>query len=126
MNLYHSFHDFVVFLYVHMAISDGVIHSSEEQVILKKMGKLFPGEINLKAKYDRAIAEYSSLNPSLTMDMIQESFAFFNHVTFSQKYKVYSDMYDIVNADGKVEDSEKSALEDLKKIIDMNITSQSL
>jgi hypothetical protein len=29
-------------------------------------------------------------------------------------------MYDIINADGNVEESEKSALAGLKKIIDMN------
>ena len=29
-------------------------------------------------------------------------------------------MYDIVNADGKVEESEKYALDGLKEIIDMN------
>jgi len=33
---------------------------------------------------------------------------------------IYTDMYDVVNADGKVEESEKTALVELKEIIDLN------
>jgi uncharacterized tellurite resistance protein B-like protein len=120
MVLHSQFQDFILFLYVHMAISDGSIHSSEEQVILNKMTKLFPNESDLKKKLQLAIIEYKSLDSVMTMDVIKESFKHFDKVTFAQKYKVYADMYDIVNADGKVEESEKHALDGLKEIIDMN------
>jgi uncharacterized tellurite resistance protein B-like protein len=103
-----------------MAVSDGSLHSSEEQVILSKMTKLFPGETDPKKKFEMAVKEYRSLDPTITMSVIRESFMFFDKVTFAQKYKVYADMYDIVNADGKVEESEKHALDGLKEIIDMN------
>ena len=103
-----------------MAISDGTLHSSEEQVILSKMTKLFPNESEHKKKLEMALAEYKALDPVMTTNVIRESFLFFDKVTFAQKYKVYADMYDIVNADGKVEESEKNALTGLKEIIDMN------
>lgn len=103
-----------------MAVSDGSIHSSEEQVILNKMPRLYPNESDLKTKLNLAIAEYRSLDPSMTVDVIRETFKHFDKVTFAQKYKVYADMYDIVNADGKVDESEKHALDGLKEIIDMN------
>jgi uncharacterized tellurite resistance protein B-like protein len=120
MVLHRQFQDFILFLYVHMAVADGSIHSSEEQVILKKMTKLFPDDNDLKRKFDMAVIEYRSLDPVMTMNVIRESFQFFDKVTFAQKYKVYTDMYDIVNADGKVEESEKHALDGLKEIIDLN------
>jgi len=120
MVLHRQFQDFILFLYVHMAVADGSIHSSEEQVILKKMAKLFPDDSDLKRKFDMAVIEYRSLDPVMTMNVIRESFQFFDKVTFAQKYKVYTDMYDIVNADGKVEESEKHALDGLKEIIDLN------
>lgn len=120
MVLHNQFQDFILFLYVHMAMSDGSIHSSEEQVILSKMSKLFPDEKDLKGKFEMAVIEYRSLDPVMVMNAIKESFRFFDKVTFAQKYKVYADMYDIVNADGKVEESEKHALDGLKEIIDMN------
>ena len=103
-----------------MAISDGTLHSSEEQVILNKMTKLFPTEIDIKKKLQLAVIEYKALDSVMTMNVIRESFMHFDKVTFAQKYKVYADMYDIVNADGKVEESEKNALNGLKEIIDMN------
>ncbi len=120
MVIHKQFQDFVLFLYVHMALADHFLHPSEEQVILDKMSKLFPAEGNPKKKYDQAVAEYRALEPALAMAVIRESFSFFNKVTFSQKYKVYTDMYDVVNADGKVEESEKIALDALKQIIDIN------
>src|SRR5258705_676297 len=120
MVLHNQFQDFILFLYIHMAISDGSLHSSEEQVILDKMIKLFPNESDLKKKLQLAVTEYKSLDSVMTMDVIRESFKHFDKVTFAQKYKVYADMYDIVNADGKVEESEKNALTGLKEIIDMN------
>jgi len=120
MVLHNQFQDFILFLYVHMAVSDGNIHFSEEQVILGKMTKLFPDETDPKNKFEMAVKEYRSLDPAMTMNVIRESFMFFDKVTFAQKYKVYADMYDIVNADGKVEESEKHALDGLKEIIDLN------
>ena len=103
-----------------MAVSDGSLHSSEEQVILHKITKLFPADNDPKKKLDLAVIEYRTLDPAMTMNVIRESFKFFDKVTFAQKYKVYADMYDIVNADGKVEESEKHALDALKEIIDLN------
>ena len=120
MVLHSQFQDFILFLYIHMALSDGSIHSSEEQAILTKMTKLFPNEGNVKRKFQLAVEEYRSVDPAMVNDVIRESFRFFDKVTFSQKYKVYADMYDIVNADGRVEESEKHALDGLKKIIDMD------
>jgi|SRR5579859_3517006 len=117
MVLHSQFQDFVLFLYVHMAATDGSIHSSEEMVILSKMTNLFPQEKDLKKKLDQAVAEHRALDPSMVMNVIRESFRFFDTVTFAEKYKVYTDMYDIVNADGKVEESERHALTVLREII---------
>jgi len=120
MVLHSQFQDFILFLYVHMAMADGSLHSSEEQVILGKMTKLFPTETDYKTRLDKAVKEYRILDGAIVMNVIRESFLFFDKVTFAQKYKVYADMYDIVNADGKVEESEKQALDGLKEIIDLN------
>lgn len=120
MVLHKYFQDFVLFLYVHMAFADDSLHHTEEQVILDKMSKLFPTEGDPKRKFDMAVAEYKALDPAMVPVVIHDSFKYFNKVKFAQKYKVYTDMYDIVNADGKVEESEKNALEALKQIIDLN------
>ncbi len=120
MVLHNYFQDFVLFLYVHIALADNFLHPSEQDVILDKMHKLFPTEANPKKKFDLAVAEYHALDPAMVTAVIQDSFRYFDKVTFSQKYKVYTEMYDVVNADGKVEESEKIALDALKDIINLN------
>jgi uncharacterized tellurite resistance protein B-like protein len=120
MVVHTNFQDFVLFLYIHMALADNFLHPSEEEVILTKMAKLFPTEANPKKKFDEAVAYYKTLNAEQAMDIIQSTFKHFDQVKFAQKYKVYTDMYDVVNADGKIEEAEKIALDALKKVIDLN------
>ena len=120
MVIHKTFSDFVLFLYVHMAHADGDLHSSEESVILDKISKIFPVEGNPKKKFDDAVAEYKSIDAAGIHAIIRDTFKHFTQVKFAQKYKVYTDMYDIINADGKVEESETNALHELKEIIDLN------
>jgi uncharacterized tellurite resistance protein B-like protein len=68
---------------------------------------------------------FASLNPDDLPTLIQESFRHFNEVKFTQRYKIYTDMYDIINADGKVDESETRALNALKSIIDAGSHSHS-
>jgi uncharacterized tellurite resistance protein B-like protein len=119
MKVHESFGDFVLFLYIHMALADGTLHAQEEMVILDKLTKLFPQEGNPKKKFDNAVAAYKNFDKLTMDDFIQHSFKHFNTVKFAQRYKVYTDMYDIIHADGKVDDTETVAVNALKKIIDL-------
>lgn len=119
MVIHKTFADFVLFLYVHMAHADSDFHQDEQQVILKKIPKLFPHETDPSARLSAAEAEYAALDPSRIPSIIRETFKHYSDVKFSQKYKVYTDMYDIINADGKVDESETAAMNELKEIIEM-------
>lgn len=118
MVIHNTFSDFVLFLYVHMAHADGEYHSSEEKIILEKIPKLFPNETDPKGKLHEAVKQYRGVKAHELKNLIHDTFFHFDHVKFSQKYKVYTDMYDIVHADGKVHESEERALRELKEIID--------
>lgn len=120
MKVHESFSDFVLFLYIHMALADGSLHRDEETVILDKLTKLFPHEGNPKKKFDEAIASYYQFNLSALDEFVHQSFQHFSHIKFAQRYKVYTDMYDIIHADGKVDETEKIAIDALKKIIDLS------
>lgn len=119
MKVHESFSDFVLFLYIHMASADGSIHPEEELVILNKLTKLFPQEGNPKKKFDEAVNAYNNFNKSTFEVFVHDSFKHFNQVKFAQRYKVYTDMYDIIHADGKIDETETKAINDLKKIIDL-------
>lgn len=121
MVIHDSFADFVLFLYIHMAHADGVYHPSEREVIADRIPKLFPEETDITGKLARAEKQYTSVERSQIDTIIKDTFKHFNSVRFAQKYKVYTDMYDIIHADGKVEESETKALNQLKDIIEMGV-----
>lgn len=119
MLVHTNFSDFATFLYVHMAHADGDYHPEEMHVIIDKMKKLYPSSEDLHNKLDQTLAAYRGLDKDTISQVIRTSFKEFSHVKFAHKYKVYTDMYDIINADGKVDESETQALEELKQIINV-------
>lgn len=125
MVIHKTFADFVLFLYIHMAYADGFFHHTEKELILEKMGKLFPSEADPLTKLEKAEKDYLHMESELVSRVIVDSFKHFDQVKFAQKYKVYTDMYDIVHADGKVDETETIALEALKKIIDIGAENKS-
>lgn len=124
MILHNSFSDFVLFLFVHMSHVDNDYHPTEMKVIQEKMTRLFPKDTDLEKKLYNTIREYNGFDKSQMETLIRDSFLHFNDVKFTQKYKVYSDIYDIINADGKVEDSETAALDVLRQIIEIGKETQ--
>jgi uncharacterized tellurite resistance protein B-like protein len=121
MVIHDNFADFVLFLYIHMAYADGIYHPAEREVIAERIPKLFPGESDITGRLARAEKQYDAVDKSKTEEIIKDTFKQFSSIRFAQKYKVYTDMYDIIHADGKVEESETKALNQLKDIIEMGV-----
>jgi uncharacterized tellurite resistance protein B-like protein len=119
MVIHSNFSDFILFLYVHMSHVDNDYDPTEMKVIKEKMKRIFPQDVDLEKKLYTTLREYNAFDQSKMSELIKDSFAHFSSVKFSQKYKIYADMYDIINADGKVDESETKALEALKQIIEM-------
>jgi uncharacterized tellurite resistance protein B-like protein len=120
MVIHSNFADFVLFLYVHMAHADGECHELEEGVIREKMHKLYPREQDFDQRLDAAMKQYHDFDKGQLRLLFRDTFQQFTNVKFSQKYKVYTDMYDIINADGRIDERETHALTMLKEIIDIS------
>ena len=103
-----------------MGHADGEFHAMEIGIIREKMGKLYPFSDKLDNKLDEAIQEYNDFDKADLKILFRDTFNHFTNVKFAQKYKVYADMYDIINADGKIEMAEEKALLELKEIIDLS------
>ncbi|HMJ68453.1 MAG TPA: TerB family tellurite resistance protein [Cyclobacteriaceae bacterium] len=121
MVIHDNFADFVLFLYIHMAYADGIYHPAEKEVIAERIPKLFPAEADIAGRLARAEKQYAAVDKSKIDEIIKDTFKHFSSIRFAQKYKVYTDMYDIIHADGKVEESETKALNQLKDIIEMGV-----
>jgi len=120
MVIHSNFADFVLFLYVHMAHADGEYHDLEMGVIKEKMHKLYPKEINMDERLGAALKQYIEFDKGQLKLLFRDTFHHFTNVKFAQKYRVYTDMYDIINADGKIDDRETNALSMLKEVIDLS------
>ena len=119
MVIHQSFADFVLFLYVHMAHVDGEYHTLEEELILAKAKKLYPDPALANTKLHEAALLYKSMDAAKIPSVIRDTFKQHGEVKFSQKYKIYTDMYEIINADGRIDESETKAIDELKQIIEM-------
>lgn len=106
-----------------MAYADNNVDDSERELILKKMKKVFPHESDYPGKYEAAKKEYETVDSSDIDAVIRDNFKQFSNISFSQKYRIFSDLYDIINADGVVDESETEAVEKLKKIINYEVES---
>ncbi|MBX2966691.1 MAG: TerB family tellurite resistance protein [Cyclobacteriaceae bacterium] len=120
MVIHKNFQDFVLFLYIYMAHADGEFHDDEKKIILEKMKKLYPADADFDKKFLEALHLYDDFDKKQLRTLFQDTFNHFSSVKFPVKYKVFTDMYDIINADGKVDESETKAMEALKEIIDMS------
>jgi uncharacterized tellurite resistance protein B-like protein len=103
-----------------MAHADGEFHEEEKKVILEKMKKLYPSDSDFEGKFKEALHLYDDFDKKQLKTLFRDTFNHFSSVKFPVKYKVFTDMYDIINADGKVDESETSALNALKEIIDIS------
>jgi len=124
MVLHSSFSDFVLFLFVHMSHVDNDYNPIELKVIKEKAARLFPKDTDLEKKLYNTIREYNSFDKSQMEALIRDSFKHFSEVEFAQKHKVYTDIYDIIHADGKIDTSETTALEALRQVIEISKQTQ--
>jgi uncharacterized tellurite resistance protein B-like protein len=104
-----------------MAHADGEFHELELSLVKDKMTKLFhPEEVDLDSRLNEAINQYNAFDKTQLRILYRDTFDHFPNVKFAQKYKVYADLYDVINADGKIDESETKALNELKEIIDIS------
>lgn len=120
MVIHEHFSDFVLFLYVYIAYADGDFDPRERAVIMEKMKKLYPDSNDHEHRLNETIKVFSDLEPHQFKGIFADTFRHFNKVKYAQKYRVYLDMYEVVQADGKIHDQEQVAMDALKEIIDIS------
>jgi hypothetical protein len=120
MIVHKSFQDFVLFLYVHMSQADESYDPSELATIKKKMKGLFSEGTDIERKLYTTIREYNSFDKSRLTDLFQATFHHFNGDGTVLKNDFYTDLNEIILADGKIVDAEAKALKALEAIIDLN------
>jgi uncharacterized tellurite resistance protein B-like protein len=90
---------------------------TELGTIKNKMHKLFPGDIDPEKKLYTTLRQYNSFDKSKLYELVRDSLNHFKD-QISEKENIYADLYEIIEADGQLTQSETKSLETIRKIID--------
>lgn len=103
-----------------MSQADESYDPNELATIKKKIEGLFPNQTDAERKLYTSIREYNSFDKSKLTDLFEATFKHFNGDETVLKNNFYTDLNEIILADGKVMDAEAKALNALQAIIDLN------
>jgi len=117
MVIHATLPDFILFLYIHMSRADDSYDPSEIAAIKVKMNTLFAEGTDLEKKLYSAIREYNSFDKSKLTELFTGSIEHFSKKSGVEAH-LFKVLSEIIQADGKVDQSETNALDVLKRIID--------
>jgi hypothetical protein len=117
MIIHKTLSDFILFLYVHASHSDSNYDPTEMAVIKTKMTSLFPAGTDIEKKLYGTIREYNAFDKTKLDNLFRASIEHFKSDDMVKDNTIFTDIEDIIRADGKVDSSEKKALEVIAKLI---------
>ena len=117
MVIHATLPDFILFLYVHMSRADDTYDPSEMAAIKVKMNTLFAEGTDLEKKLYIAIREYNSFDKSKLNELFAGSILHFSKNSTVDAH-LFNDLKEIIQADGKIDQTEASALEALERMIE--------
>lgn len=109
-----SIEDFAILILVHMATVDGSLHPTEMDTIADRIQKLFPQISNVKEKMFQISESIVRKGKEFSEKVIEDGAAKLNVLTTDQKKELYVMLFDIINADGRVNQEETRTLRLLK------------
>ena len=110
MNELENLEDFTFFLLLHMGHVDGSLHPNEKDTILEGMKEIFPSHSTLTEKFVELDAVYKRLGPGRAEDLLNISLPRFANIDPIKKKEIYSALFDIINANGRVNEEETQTL----------------
>src|SRR5262245_2544904 len=109
-----SLEDFALLILAHMATVDGSLHPTERDTILMKMQEIFPQISETEQRLDQAFDLLRKLGKDLSEQAIDENASQLTTLTAEQKEILYVFLFDVLNADGRVNEEETRMLRKLK------------
>ena len=104
---------FAMLLLVHLASADGSLLPAEEDVILKEGLNLFES-YDVVALFESTREHWKSLGMVNAMAEIDDDLPLLGSLNEAQRNKLYSLIFDVINADGRVREEETTFLKKIK------------
>ncbi|MBS1543272.1 MAG: TerB family tellurite resistance protein [Bacteroidetes bacterium] len=104
---------FAMLLLVHLASADGSLHPAEEDVILKEGTSLFNSH-DVASLLASTREHWTRLGMVNAMAEIDENLLLLGSLNEAQRNRLYSLLFDVINADGRVREEETTFLKKVK------------
>ena len=104
---------FAMLLLVHLASADGSLLPAEEDVILKEGKDLF-NSYDVAPLFESTREYWKRLGTVNAMAEIDDSLQLLGSLKEAQRNKLYSLLFDVINADGRVREEETTFLKKVK------------
>jgi uncharacterized tellurite resistance protein B-like protein len=105
---------FTLFLLLHMGRVDGSLHPNERDTIVEKMNELFPAEPFDESALEEMEQQYAQLKYGAADSLLQEGMKRFSGEDPIKRKEIYAALFDIINANGRVNQEEKQTLQIFK------------
>jgi uncharacterized tellurite resistance protein B-like protein len=105
---------FTLFLFLHMARVDGSLHPNERDTIVEKMNELFPSHPLDESGLEEMEEQYARLKYGAPEAILQEGLQRFSSEDAIKRKEIYTALFDIINANGRVNEEEKLTLQIFK------------
>ena len=109
MNTLEQIEDFTLFLFLHMARVDGSLHPNERETIIEKMRELF-SDSSFDGKLETLELSYEKLRYGAAEELLKDGFNRFSTADPSIRKEIYVALFDIINANGRVNEEETQVL----------------
>lgn len=114
VNALEQIEGFTLFLLLHMGRVDGSLHPNERDTIIEKMKELFPGTSSYEQTLTAMELQYDQLKYGVSDTILKEGFQKFSHIDPIKRKEIYRALFDIINANGRVNEEETQTLQILK------------
>ena len=115
--VFRDFTHFTFYLYFYMAFSDAYLDEKEAQMIRKKMQERVSGDTDINQLFEKIQSTYEQTPVDQLDEVVQLNFKQFKEQSQEFKYTLFTDLYDIMIADGVVHYKENESLDKLKKLV---------
>lgn len=115
--IFRKFSHFKAFLYFYMAFADDYLDDKEADMIRLKIKDDLIEEESVDTLFDEVQATYEQTPPAQMSEVIQLNFQNFKKESQEHKYTLFTDLYDVMIADGVVHYKENESLDKLKKLV---------
>ena len=106
--------EYALFVLVYLASVDGSIHPTEHDVIHNKIKKLFPQVDLTEERVHQVGGQIKSKGKVLSEKWIEENLHVLASLSPEQKQNLFINLFDMINADGRVQEEETRILRMLR------------